>query len=199
MFEGIDVSSYQRSIDWPRVRAAGISYAYIKATEGVTITDPLFVEHYGWACNVEIPCGAYHFLTDADPHEQARHFVEVLGTVRLSGDLPPMLDLERGAPGLDVGARALVWLRCVEQMTGRRPLVYTGPGFAASAHLDRHPELADYELWIAHYTTAAEPMRCPPWSDWFAWQYTGSGRVDGVDGRVDLSRARRLPGALISP
>jgi GH25 family lysozyme M1 (1,4-beta-N-acetylmuramidase) len=58
---GIDVSRYQRSINWTSVRNAGIQFAYIKATEGVSYRDPNFGANYVGAYNAGVIRGAYHF------------------------------------------------------------------------------------------------------------------------------------------
>lgn len=58
---GIDVSRYQGSINWTSVRTAGIQFAYIKATEGVSYRDPNFGANYVGAYHAGVIRGAYHF------------------------------------------------------------------------------------------------------------------------------------------
>jgi hypothetical protein len=71
---GTDVSKYQGSIDWPAVRASGISFAFIKATEGGDRLDDRFAENWHAAKAAGIPRGAYHFFYFCRPaHEQAVH------------------------------------------------------------------------------------------------------------------------------
>lgn len=89
----------------------------------------------------------------------------------------------------------LRWLEAVEQSTGRRPWLYL-PRWAYDAYLSRAPaellaELRTYRHWLASYNGGVEPARPLPaeWGECSAWQFTGSGSLDGVDGDVDLSWA----------
>src|SRR6185437_5896947 len=92
--EGIDVSHNNGRVAWSRVRAAGISFAYIKATEGVTFEDPACATNLAGCKKAGIAAGLYHFYRhDSDAQQQAAHFLRVLGTPP-PGDLPPALDVE---------------------------------------------------------------------------------------------------------
>ena len=75
MKRGIDVSLFQRSIDWAAVRASGIAFAMIKATQGRSernaqvclFTDPYFTENIAGAAANGLKIGVYHYLTAATP------------------------------------------------------------------------------------------------------------------------------------
>ena len=90
--QGIDVALWEPNIDWAKVRAQGIRFAFIKASQA-DFADPLFDSHWAGAKQAGILRGAYHFL---DPKVDARIQAETfLRTVKLEpGDLPPVLDLE---------------------------------------------------------------------------------------------------------
>lgn len=193
MIRVIDVSHYQGGVDFHAVAASGVDGAYIKATEGADWPDPQFVANLlgGWTAG--LPIGAYHYLTAADPEKQARWFLQQINTRPLS--LLPALDVERAyGRGDGVAARALEWLRIVRAELDVRPVVYCGPAFAA-VHLANAPGLAEYPLWVAHYTDAIVPGRCPPWprDAWALWQWTAKARINGVRVPCDESRAKALP------
>ncbi len=182
---GIDVSDYQPNVDWKAVAASGISFAFIKATEGRTFVAELFPSYWEQVKANGLLRGAYHFFRPAsDVQGQIDNFLK---TVSLEpGDLPPVLDLETTdqVDSQTLCDRAQFWLEQVEQETGFRPIVYTYPGFWQSFKTD---QLSDYPLWIAHYTTAEQPIVPGGWKTWLFWQYTDRGLVDGVRGGVDVN------------
>src|SRR4051794_25361600 len=92
--EGIDVSNHNGVIDWQAVKDAGISFAFIKATEGDAFVDRYFATNMARCRAAGVIPGAYHFYHhDIDPAEQADHFVHVMGPIH-PGDLPPTIDVE---------------------------------------------------------------------------------------------------------
>ena len=58
---GLDVSSWQGNVDWSSVAANGGRFAYVKATEGTTYTNPYFTQQYGGSFEAGLVRGAYHF------------------------------------------------------------------------------------------------------------------------------------------
>jgi lysozyme len=178
---GVDVSHYQGRIDWSAVEEAGVGFAFVKATEGATYTDPAFRRHWAALGETRILRGAYHrFKPTRDAAAQAEHFLAVV-PVR-DGDLPPVLDVEATDAVSDArlvrGVRT--WLDVVERRTGVRPIVYTKPGFRR-AHLGT--ALDDYPLWIAEYGVGS-----PSAGNWAFWQHSERGRVPGIEKIVDLDR-----------
>ncbi|HYH80763.1 MAG TPA: GH25 family lysozyme [Longimicrobium sp.] len=176
---GIDVSHYQGRVDWRAVEEAGIGFAFLKATEGVTFTDPTFRAHWAALGETRILRGAYHrFRAGRDAAAQAEHFLAV---ARLGeGDLPAVLDVETtdGVSDARLIRGARTWLEAVERRTGARPIVYTRPGFRRT-HLGR--ALDDYPLWIAEYNVDS-----PSTGTWSFWQHSQQGRVAGIQNIVDL-------------
>jgi lysozyme len=182
--QGIDVSDHQGTVDWNAVRQAGKLFAFIKATDGITYTDPDFAANWSGARAAGLLRGAYHFYeTDDDPTAQAKNF---LSAVQLQpGDLPPVVDIER----LDAGGTASqtvqdlqTWLDAVEQATGRVPIIYTDHGFWNSLGTSA---FGRYPLWIAEYGVDS-PTLPAGWTSWTLWQYSETGTVSGVTGSVDL-------------
>ncbi|MDE3179400.1 MAG: lysozyme [Acidobacteriota bacterium] len=203
---GIDVSHLQGQIDWPRVAQAGISFAFVKATEGAGFVDPQFSANWNGIKDAGIIRGAYHFFHPAKPvAAQVDNFVNTVGELA-ANDLPPVLDLEevittagdewRQVPPGDRVLLAMNWLQAAGERMGRRPIVYTRLGFVASELPGAGP-LAQYPLWIAHYTTQPSPAMPSIWSKWTFWQYSQSGMVGGVNGLVDLDRFDGSPSGLL--
>lgn len=177
---GIDVSAHQGRIDWPTA-SGEVSFAWMKATEGSTLVDARFAENWSGALYAGVPRGAYHFFTSASTgRAQAEAFLRIYPG---GGELPPVLDFERGADGrFGKPEEALAWLEIVERETGVRPMVYCSPAVADVFLQDE--AFAAFDLWIAHYGVSA-PRVPKPWSAWHVWQ-RGVGRVGGIAGPVDL-------------
>ena len=186
--QGIDVSHFNGRINWRRVKRAGISFAYAKATQGTGFKDPYF--HFNWIHTKRegIHRGAYHFYDPkAHPKAQAENFCRMVEELE-KDDLVPMLDLEGdNIGGLSVRnyqKNVLFWLDFVEKKFGKKPIIYTNHPFA-NQYLD-NDEFANYHLWIAEYDAYA-PKTPETWlrSGPLIWQYSPSGKVDGIRGRVD--------------
>ncbi|MNW48551.1 Lysozyme M1 precursor [compost metagenome] len=188
---GIDVSRYQGKIDWKAVKADGISFAFIKASQGQRYVDPTFTTNAKGARAAGVLLGAYHFL-DATSVEaakaEARHFADVLDQVggAKALDLPAVMDYENNPGNLSktlISAVALAFLLELERLTGRKPIIYTGNAFAANFNAS----LGGYALWIARYSETRVPSDTVTWKRWDIWQYSDSGKVTGINGNVDLN------------
>jgi lysozyme len=182
---GIDVSYYQETIAWPRVRRAGIRFAFVRVSDGLTFRDSRFVRNWREARDVGILRGAYQFFRpEQDALAQADLMIAALE--RDPGELPPVIDVEDsgGQAPMVIAARVRVWTDRVRGRLGVEPIVYTGPDFwrtrVDSADLTRQP------LWLAHYTREC-PQVPAPWRSWAFWQHSDTGRVPGIKGKVDLN------------
>ena len=182
---GIDVSHHQGRIDWARVAADDIKFAYIKASEGGDFTDSQFALNWQNSERAGVPRGAYHFFTLCRPGEvQARHFLRVAPPDPAA--LPPALDLEFGGncarrPSVAVIRQEVrAFLDIVEKAWRRPVLLYVLDSF------DRRYRIsATFErpLWRRSLSRPAD-------SDWTVWQLHGFARVGGITGRVDLNVAK---------
>jgi GH25 family lysozyme M1 (1,4-beta-N-acetylmuramidase) len=204
--EGIDVSHWQGTINWPRVAASGKKFVFMKASESTDYVDPTYQTNRAQAEANGLLVGAYHFGrpcttsvrpcdAPSDPAAEADHFID---TARwASGELFPVLDLEdRG--GLST-AKLQTWVQRflgrVYDRTGVRAMIYVSPYFWSS-NMGDTTWFADngYKiLWVAHWTTASAPsVPADDWAGngWTFWQYTSDGSVPGIGGRVDLDRYR---------
>ena len=186
--EGIDVSTYQGDVDWATVANQGILYAFAKATEGATSTDPSFIRNWTNMKTFGIVRGAYHFFRPGkDPIVQANNFLQLVKTVEAS-DLPPVLDLEilDGLDAQTVINSALKWISTIETATGRKPIVYTYPVFWEDK-LGNPTQFANYPLWVANFETRT-PFIPSAWRSWAFHQYSESGQLQGIQGNVDLNQ-----------
>jgi len=183
---GLDVSNWQGAIDWPRVAAQGLSFAYVKATEGTTFCDPYFSENTKGATDAGLAVGAYHFFraqSTGEAFAEAEFFLKQTEGFRLS--LPPALDIEippTGDPAAFQGA-VVAWLEYVSARTPRTAVVYSYPAFITQ-YLD-DPRIAEYPLWIASWDRMPTGT-IGAWEKWAFWQYTCSGSLNGISGRVCL-------------
>jgi lysozyme len=186
--QGIDVSYWQGDIDWEKVRDAGVSFTYIKATEGGDRVDPKFLENWEGAKRAGIARGAYHFIYWCRPaNEQARWFM--LNVPADPDALPPVLDVEwnshsKTCPGKVDRETALAKIKVVldamQAYTGKRPIIYTDPVFHREVLQGEFP---DYHFWLR--SVAAEPDAIYGPRSWAFWQFTTTGKVPGVAGKVD--------------
>jgi GH25 family lysozyme M1 (1,4-beta-N-acetylmuramidase) len=195
--EGIDVSHWQNVIDWPMVRAAGKRFAYIKASESTDFVDWMYATNKAQAKAAGLYVGAYHFAgPDATPGDAVAEADHFLATAALGpGELLPVLDLEKtgGLSTLDLQAWVAAYLDRIYQLTGVRGVIYVSPSFWTNYMGDATWFATNgYRvLWIAHWTTSAEPIvPAGGWggNGWTFWQYTSDGAVPGITGRVDLNR-----------
>jgi lysozyme len=194
---GIDVSNWQGVIDWAKVAKSGYKFAFLKATEGGTYTDPTFANNRLNANANGIVIGAYDFAQPStkagQPEAEADLFVNVSSPK--SGDLVPVLDLEttNNLTAAQLQDWVKRWMYRVYQRTGIRGAIYVSPSFW-STKMGNTAWFANNGfrvLWIAHWTSGTSPT--VPASNWGAngwsfWQWTSSGTVPGISGRVDLDR-----------
>ncbi|GAB1479503.1 GH25 family lysozyme [Paracoccaceae bacterium] len=187
---GIDVSVWQGDIDWSEARTHGVNFAFIKATEGGDRVDPAFARHWAGAAAAGVPRGAYHFFYHCRPAiEQARWFIAHVP--RRAGALPPVLDMEWNPhsptcsgkrPVAEVQAEARTFLRALTAHYGQRPILYTTVDFYEE---NRLWEIGGVDFWLR--STAAHPSDRYPGQHWLIWQYSGTGLVPGIKGKVDLN------------
>jgi lysozyme len=180
---GIDVSHFNGTVDWSRVAAGGIAFAYAKATEGMHTRDARFEANYDGIKASNLLRGAYHFFhAELDAAAQANNFLSVVSALA-PGDLPPMLDVEAAPDGLSaasIAAGVRIWLDAVQQALGRTPVLYTSASFSK--------EFSVFPLWVAHYTTRPSPNLPAGFSDFTFWQFDEHQTVDGISGSVDMDR-----------
>lgn len=188
---GIDVSYAQGRIDWQRVRdmredSISISFAFIKATEGILKVDPYFKRNWREAPKNGIITGAYHFFrANRDGKWQARFFLQNV-TIE-PGDLPPVVDVEtldNQTPDV-LRSHLQKYVSYVQLKTGIRPIIYTQLSFYAD-YLAGY--FNDYTLWIAHYNHPE--LQIEQGIRWRFWQHSETARVNGIASYVDFDAFR---------
>ena len=189
---GIDVSKWQGEIDWEKVANAGVQFAIIRAgyrgsSTGSLVVDPYFEANIRGAINAGIDVGVYFFtqaINEIEAVEEASMVLQLVEDYQLT--YPIYIDTEGAggngrADGLDVDTRTLVceaFCRTVENSG------YTAGVYASRNWLNNnlHTEQLDqYVIWLAEYRSV------PKYEGYYEmWQYTSSGKVDGIEGRVDM-------------
>ncbi|MGB8811747.1 MAG: GH25 family lysozyme [Paracoccaceae bacterium] len=194
---GIDISRFQTQIDWDAARAGGVNFVYMKATEGGDLVDPAFRENWRGAARAGVARGAYHFHYHCRPAaEQARWFIKHVP--KSAGALPPVLDMEwtpfsptctLRPPAADVRREAVIFMDAIEAHYGQRPLLYTSIDFYRENELWRLPRT---EFWLR--SVAGHPGDKYEGQSWTFWQYTSTGLVPGIAGKVDINVFAGSPG-----
>lgn len=195
---GIDVSAHQKEIDWSRVAAAGMRFAMIRAgyrgyTLGAIQKDEYFDANMRGALSNGMEVGVYFFsqaLTPAEAEEEAYQLLEWIRDYNVT--YPVVFDWEeqdkedsrtQGCDGNTVTACALAFCKVIED-AGYTPMTYGSPTKVYKGNLALE-YLQDYPFWLAHYTKDTAPTSFR--YHYSMWQYSSSGAVDGIDGRVDLN------------
>lgn len=192
---GIDVSQYQGRIDWEQVRAARIDgnpvdFALIRAMMGLRF-DERVLENLTGARGAGLVYGVYHVVHEAVAGaDQAEELLDFLSQ-HYPMALPVMLDIERPLhAGSSEAHRATLFnaqiIARMLQEEHYRVGIYTGAWWwnPASAGMDVVWAEA-LDLWVATYGTTRPILPCS-WRQWRFWQYTSSGRLAGIAGKVDL-------------
>jgi lysozyme len=186
---GVDVSSYQGDIDWDVLAGQDISFAYIKATEGVGHVDKNFKTNWRHANKTSLRVGAYHFMSFKTSGErQAKHFIS---TVREKDNmLPPVVDVElhgkysNDPPSVEeLDAILVPLLTELKKEYELTPIIYTNTHVYNQyiSHRYKNP------VWIADPDM---PSLLPDGKEWVFCQYSYSGQMDGYSGgteHIDLN------------
>lgn len=192
---GVDVSSYEGTINWVSVKSAGYTFAFAKATEGIGLTDSYFTSNEVNGTAAGMIMGAYHF---AHPENntataEANYFLSVAGPYIKACHLPPVLDLEDPStgPGLStfftsaqLTSWVQLWMSTVQSATGIAPIIYIGPSNASYVN----SSLNTYGIWIDDYNSS--PLTPPPnigvWKNWDFKQYSWTGTIPGISGTSNV-------------
>lgn len=183
---GVDVSHHQGVITWGRLPRQGVRFAYLKASEGGDLRDPMFRAAARQAREAGVAVGAYHYFTLCRAGAaQAGNFLDAIADTPV--DLPPVIDLEHEGNCRDVADRRpfegelAAFIDTVKRRSGRTPILYTTPEFyadhLAAGRFRRSP------IWLRDLVGGLET---PRGARVVFRQYASNGRLDGVEGRVDL-------------
>ena len=192
---GIDVSKWNKEIDWVKVKEDGVEFAIIRAgyrgsSTGSLVEDPYFRTNMEGAIAAGIEVGVYFFtqaINEVEAVEEASAVLEMVRGYNL--DFPIFIDTE-GAGGngradkLDVETRTLVceaFCRTVENAGSEAGVYASRNWYKNNLKTER---LEDYFIWLAEY------RETPLYTGYYRmWQYTSKGKVAGIEGNVDLNIA----------
>lgn len=178
---GIDVSAHNGDVDFEAVRRAGYSFVLIKASEGSDFKDSRFVDNIRRARQAGLKVGAYHFFRfDGDGYTQGLNLLHSLRGRRL--DLPVVIDIEEWANPTsasdDTVAARLDRLITHIESHGHSVMLYTNKNGYKQFIRDHRRK---YPLWLCSMSEIDDDVQ------WTIWQYSHTGRIDGVRGSVDVN------------
>lgn len=186
---GVDISEYQVDVDMDALKAQGIEFIFVKATEGSSHVDSRFAENWENAQTSGLPAGAYHFFSyDSPGATQAANFIATVPAY--DGMLVPVVDVEWYAdkkgnpPAKDDVVRELgAFMDAIEAAYGVQPMIYTSSDVWKAYLVE---SFGDHLLW------ASNPYS-PYWlswsGEWSVLQYSGRGELEGYkshEGFIDL-------------
>ena len=184
---GIDVSRYQGSINWPRVAAGGQQFAIIRlgsSNNGGLYVDPYFLQNVNGAHAAGLRVGAYYYTyarSQSAVADELSLFLNVLEGLQL--EYPVFVDVEDSSLTSVGRAQLTNLVRYAMDILYQRGWYagwYSYTNFILS-YLNA-AELAEYPLWLADYRS--QPGYTGTYS---MWQYSATGNVSGVTGACDLN------------
>ncbi len=191
---GIDVSKYQKNINWTKIKNAGINFVMIRCGyrgygSGVLVQDERFVSHITGAKAAGLRVGIYFFsqaINEAEAIEEASMAVSLARKYGIN--MPIAIDSEYAnggkgrADGLSKSARTAVTKAFCNTVknAGYTPMVYASKSWFGSK-LDVS-QLSGYRIWVAHYAD-----KCGYTGTYHIWQHTDKGKVDGYSGYLDMN------------
>ncbi|MBI3552090.1 MAG: lysozyme [Elusimicrobia bacterium] len=183
---GFDVSHYQETIRWDKVKTEGYSFVFIKATEGDGYVDANFLNNWKGAEAAGLAKGAYHFwdfcLKGGD---QADNFLRTVPVD--AGAMAPTIDIEPSGSCSKRPAKAAFrkqlddFIGKIEPAYGKMPILYVN-GDIYRTYFEGDD--LKYPIWFAYPREPAPKL--PDGKNWTFWQYAFHGSVGGIDGEVDL-------------
>ena len=187
IYQGIDVSSWQGNINFTDVKNSGIYIVYIKSSEGTNYIDPYFERNYQNAKANGLKVGFYHYVTARNTEEarnQANFFAKVISgkepDCKLAMDFESFDNLSIN----EINEISKVFLETLQNATNKEVVIYSN---SYSARNIFSKDLNIYPLWVANYGVS-DPAGNDKWSTWVGWQYTSTGRVNGISGNVDRNQ-----------
>ena len=177
--KGIDVSRFQDSINWKRVvKNSKVEFVYVKATEGASISDPMYKYNVKKAREAGLLVGSYHvYSSRTTAYQQFANFKKTVGKTKQ--DIVPVLDIEALHCHKLYMARVDKLLELMEKEYGAKPMIYTSEKLYMT-HFD-NKKYKKYHYFIANYKR--EPSMA-----YTLWQYTQRGKLKGIAGFVDFSK-----------
>lgn len=187
IYNGIDVSEWQGDIDFSRVKNAGIEVVYIRAGQGFSYEDAKFERNYKEAKENGLKIGVYHYVTARNVEQaklQAQFFVSLISNKQIDCKLAMDFESFGNLTKSQVNEISLAYIEEVEKLSKKEVVVYSN---TYNARYTFDDEVANYPLWVAQYGVS-QPQDNGKWKSWVGYQYTSTGRVNGITGNVDRDR-----------
>lgn len=191
---GADISMFQGEVDMAALKDQGIRFVIIKATEGSSYKDECFAANWTNAEAAGMPAGAYHFFSfESSGKTQAENFMNSAGP--LEGRLLPVVDVEfYGNYHIDPPAKEDLirelqdYLDALEAEYGVKAMIYTDKKIN-----DKYLKgtFDEYPKWLRN---VYYPLSLEAGNDWYMWQFTDRGELDGYSGHeryIDLDVLNR--------
>ncbi len=188
---GVDVSHHNSYIHWERMMESGVTFVFLKSTEGIKHMDRDYARNYNLAQDADLVVGTYHFYTfGIDGKKQAQHFIKK-SKVK-PGDMFPAIDVEHSAINKPTSDRRKIKKIIAELMVLENelykyyrvhPIIYTNNDCYKKYIASYFP---DNVLWLCDLDS--EPT--VGGSKWEIWQFSHHGKVDGVVNEIDLNYFR---------
>lgn len=198
-YKVIDISYWQQSVDWGKVAKDGVKGAILRASYTAQSSfslskDSTFVSKLNGAYANDIAIGAYHYsqaITVAEAKKEAEYICSILSPYKSKITMPVVCDWEFGGRLSSSKAKSLGKTKCTEIISafcdvvkqhGYTPMVYANYS-TFSTYLDRATLQKKYLIWLAQYASKAS-------MDYDMWQYSSSGSVSGISGKIDVNKAK---------
>ena len=187
---GADISMFQGDTDMAKLKEQGIQFVIIKATEGSTYKDEYFAANWQNAKEAGLPAGAYHFFSfESSGKTQAANFINTVGPV--GGRLLPVVDVEfygnfhvERPKKEDLIRELQDYLDALEEEYGIKPMIYTDP------EINKKYLKGTFDAYPKWLRSVYYPLSIQAGDDWYIWQYTDRGELEGYSGHekyIDLN------------
>lgn len=191
LLTGVDVSKWQGSIDWGAAKQ-DIDFAILKAggSDAGFYEDAYFKDNYKECKKYGIPVGCYYFVgkhfgdQEGNGFADARRFYDIIKGKTF--EFPIYIDIEitpTDAKAREGTTREAISMVKTLEAAGYYVGIY-GSDIATFKNRLNYKDISDIDIWVAKYS-----QNPPAWATrWRIWQYSSSGTVSGINGRVDLNR-----------
>ncbi len=203
IYNGIDVSKYQASINWTKVKKAGIDYAFIRCgysgtSAGTLNRDSYFETNIKNAYNAGVKIGIYYFSqarNTAEALAEANYTLSLINQYKSYITLPVVYDFEAqsssyrayGLSKTRVTNNTIVFCNTIKN-AGYKVMYYGNPSELASSF--DSTKLTSYPCWLAQYPSlvkTSKTLKSSYTGNYLFWQYSSAGSVSGISGNVDMN------------
>lgn len=190
---GIDVSTYQKEVNWNKVKAAGIDFVMIRLgysgwDTGEIVMDDRFKENLKGAKDAGLDVGIYFFSQAISIDEAEAEAKYVIRHIRGEGvnypvafDMEPVSEVGRIASLTRTQKTEICDAFCsIIEANGHKAMVYGNPTWL-NQNIDLS-YLTRYSVWLAHYDESTYYQ-----NEFSIWQYSNTGKLPGIEGNVDIN------------